>query len=212
MHSADKEASVTNFNSFRRNLVPAAIVAAMYSHSAVAEPVEYIIDSDHTHIIWQVDRFGFANTVGSFVDITGTLTLDEEAPEASHVAAKISLSGLRSDLPEREKIVLGPHWLDAANYPQITFTSTSTTPFETEMCETQCAHVEGTMTLHGKTAPLSLTVHLNKFGTDPVSGAPAAGFYAKGRFNRSDFGILTAIGPVGDEVEFEIQLLAVSAE
>lgn len=180
--------------------------------TASADPVVYEIDGAHTHIVWQVDRFGFTDTVGTFTDISGTLLLDEDNPDASSVTAEIALAGLRSDLPEREDIIRGPHWLDADAHPIISFQSTDVGIYSDETCPTQCAVVTGQMTLKGATADLALKVVLNKLGTDPVTRRTAAGFTATGTFDRGQFGIDTAIGPIGQIVSFQIEALAVAEE
>lgn len=189
-------------------LAGVGLAACIGANPGHAEPDEYVLDGDHTHIVWQVDRFGFANTVGTFANVTGTLVLDEAAPQNSYVTAEISLEGLRSDLTEREEVVRGPYWLDAAAYPVIHFVSESVTLLD----DCDCATVAGTMTLKGVSAPLMLTVDLNKIGTDPVTKRKAAGFTAHGQFERADFGVMTALGPVGAVVDFQIEALAIKVE
>ena len=178
---------------------------------SIAEPMDFALDGSHTHIIWQVDRCGFTNTVGSFTEVEGRLLLDEDNPSASSVTATIALSGLRSDLQEREDIVRGPAWLNAAENPMIRFTSTSTTLVDTQG-ENDQAMVTGTMTLNGESHPLTLEVKLNKIGTDPVTKRRAAGFTATGSFSRSEFGIAIAPGFIGDQVTFQIEALAIATE
>jgi len=90
---------------FTRFALSAAVLAFGVYQPAQAKSRNFILDNDHTHIIWQVDRFGFTKTVGSFTQISGTVVLDETNPDQSSVEAIISLSGLRSDLQEREDIV-----------------------------------------------------------------------------------------------------------
>lgn len=197
----------------RTQLVMGTVISTMLACQAVsAEPQTFNLDGDHTHIVWQVDRFGFANTVGTFAGIEGKLVLDESNPEQSRVTAKMALSGLRSDLLQREEIVRGKFWLDAASHPLITYSSTSVKLLDGPGCENRCATVVGDLTLKGVTRPVSMHVRLNRIGIDPVSKKKAAGFNATGSFKRSDFGITTAIGPVGDQVSFEIQALAVASD
>jgi len=178
---------------------------------AMAAPLAFELDGSHTHIVWKVDRFGFTDTVGTFADVTGSLTLDEADPTASRVEATIRLSGLRSDLVEREDVVRGPKWLDAAQFPTIEFASTLVELIDEPGCEGRCANVTGNMTLKGVTAPLTIRVELNKSGPDPVTKKQAAGFSATGKVVRSEFGVNTALGLVGDEVTFEIEALAIAA-
>jgi len=190
----------------------AGTALAVCTLTGQAEADVYTLDGDHTHIVWQVDRFGFANTVGTFTEIKGSLSFDEASPNDSHVTAEIALSGLRSDLIEREDIVRGAFWLDAKSHPVITFESRSVTFVDDDACPSQCAVVEGDMVLKGVRRPLRLDVTVNKAGLDPVQRRPAIGFTATGSFQRSDFGIRTALGPIGDEVEFQIEALAIAAK
>lgn len=176
---------------------------------AFAAPEAYTLDGEHTHIVWQVERFGFTKTIGTFTEISGELILDDEAPENSSVTAEISVTSVRSDLPQREEIIRGEYWLDAANFPAISFQSSSVELVKSEDCPENCALVHGDMTLKGVSLPLSLTVRLNKAGTDPVTRNKAMGFTATGSFKRSAYGVTTAVGPVGDDVTFQIEALAI---
>jgi len=190
----------------------AGTALAVCTLTGQAEADVYLLDGDHTHIVWQVDRFGFANTIGTFTEVKGTISFDDKEPDRSHVSAEIALSGLRSDLAEREDIVRGAFWLDARSHPVITFESHSVTFVDDESCASQCAVVDGDMVLKGVRRPLRLNVVVNKTGLDPVQRRQAIGFTATGSFQRSDFGIRTALGPIGDEVEFQIEALAIAAE
>ncbi len=191
----------------RNPLYPFLITFFMMCHVAQAETTSYTLDSMHTHIIWEVDRFGFTKTMGSFTDIEGVLEYDPINPANSKVTASIALSGLRSDLKEREDIVRGVFWLAAKSHPVISFSSTSVVRKDAEKPDELT--VTGDMTLKGKTHPLILSVVLNKNGLDPVSRAPALGFSATGVFDRQDFGINTAVGPVGKDVKFRIETLVI---
>jgi len=179
--------------------------------NAFAQTETYAIDNDHTHIVWLVDRFGFTATIGTFTDISGMLELDEANPENSSVIAEIALSGLRSDLQQREDIVRGEWWLNAAVNPVIRFESTSVDLLYGED-GAQAARISGTLSLAGMSAPASFVAELNRIAPDPVSGRRAAGFSAMGSFSRSDFEINTALGLVGDTVTFQIELLALREE
>ncbi|HBK91429.1 MAG TPA: polyisoprenoid-binding protein, partial [Parvularcula sp.] len=68
------------------------------------------------------------------------------------------------------------------------------------------------LSLHGAKAPVTLTVKLNKRGLDPATRKEAAGFSATARLKRSDFGMTTALGMVGDDVTITIEALAHRSE
>ena len=87
-------------------------------------------------------------------------------------------------------------WFDAAKYPTITFHATKvlrTGPTE--------ARIEGDLTLHGVTRPVTLVAHFNAAGINPIDKAYTVGFQATGKIKRSDFGVSTYVPLIGDEVD-----------
>ncbi|MEM7430735.1 MAG: YceI family protein [Pseudomonadota bacterium] len=188
------------------------LALVLAASNAVADVTHYTIDNDHTHVVWEVDRFGFTKTIGTFAEVSGTLVWNPSDITASHVTVSIPLSGLRSDLPLREDIVRSSFWLDSGEFPEITFESNSVVPSELARCATTCFEVGGNLTIKGVSKSVTLQVALNKAGTDPVSQKQAVGFTAHGSFQRTDFDINTAVGPIGDEVRFRIEVLAIESE
>lgn len=66
-------------------------------------------------------------------------------------------------------MIEGPEFLDAATFPQITFTSTSVT-----LTGPNSANVTGDLTLHGVTRPITLEVTYNGgWGAMPMDPAGA---------------------------------------
>lgn len=184
---------------------------ASMSCSAYAAPENYTLDGGHTQIIWKVERFGFNYSVGTFTDISGSLILDEDNPENSSVTASIAVASVHSDNAEREDNVKSEFFLDAEKYPTITFTSTDVKLLDTED-DIQTAHVTGDLSLHGVTAPVTMTVTLNKIGTEPPTRKKAMGFSASGKFDRSVYGINTAMNFLGRDVIYEIEALAIKKD
>jgi polyisoprenoid-binding protein YceI len=79
----------------------------------------------------------------------------------------------------------GPQWLDAANFKDITFKSTSVT-----LTGPNTAKIAGDFTLHGVTKPLTLDTTFNGgYVGHPMDPNARIGFSATGTLNRSDFGI-----------------------
>ncbi|MEM9056553.1 MAG: YceI family protein [Pseudomonadota bacterium] len=186
-----------------------ALLAGLCPAGALAEPTVFTIDNDHTHVVWDVDRFGFTKTVGTFTDVSGEIHWDEAEPGNSRVVARIAVASLRSDLPAREESVRSRHWLNAEAAPVIAFASTAVVPREAAECPGFCADVTGELTLNGVTVPVTFAAVLNKAGTDPVSKRPALGFSAQGALMRSAFGIETAMALIGDDVRIRLEVLAI---
>lgn len=206
----------------RALIFAAALLAApaCVGSRAGAEPVDYHIDFQHSQIMFSIDRFGFNHVIGRFdgrIDaqgrqivaldpnstsvITGEIMLDQTTPARSSVQATVQMAGLTSGDLQRDNIIKGDHWLNVAQYPTMTFRSTSV-----QMTDATHARVAGDLTLMGQTHPFALAVTLNKIGPAP-DGAQAAGFTATGTLHRSQWGLTIATGLIGDDVNITIEAL-----
>ncbi len=188
-----------------RPLAIALISAAALTFSSLAQADEYQIDATHTHVGFTISHFGFSETYGVFKNVAGTLTLDENKPEASKVDITIQTASLDTANDARDEHVKGKDFLDVANYPTMTFKST-----KVDVTGKDTATVTGDLTLHGVTKPVGLIVKLNKAGPSPMDKSrQVAGFSAIGKLKRSDFGITTYVPAIGDEVTLAISTEAV---
>ncbi|MCE9649169.1 MAG: YceI family protein [Parvibaculum sp.] len=188
-----------------RPVVPAlAFVSALALYS-LAHADEYVIDGAHTHVGFTISHLGFSETYGVFKNVSGTLTLDEKAPEASKIDVTIQTASLDTADDARDEHVKGKDFLDVATYPTMTFKST-----KVDVTGKDMATVTGDLTLHGVTKPVGLIVKLNKAGPSPMDKSrQVAGFSAIGKLKRSDFGITTYPPAIGDEVTLAISTEAV---
>ena len=66
------------------------------------------------------------------------------------------------------------------------------------------AKIQGILTLHGVSKPVTLDVKLNKVGDSPITHKRTGGFTATANLKRSDFGITQYIPGLGDEVKLNI--------
>ncbi len=174
--------------------------------SAAAAPVRYTLDPPHTQVIFSWDHLGFSHPSGEFGQVQGTLVYDADAPSKSSVRVSIRVKSLDTHVPALDKQLLGPHFLDAEKYPTIAFVSTQVRPAGKSRFV-----VEGDLTVHGVTHPVTLNVTLNKACSYPMLDAPALGFGATGRFNRSAFGVGEGIPMVGDALQVTISAEAIEA-
>ena len=71
--------------------------------------------------------------------------------------------------------------LNAAQFPEMRFESLRVT-----RAGTDGLRIEGTLTLHGVTKPLTLDATLNKVGPNPFDQRPTLGFSARGTLKRSE--------------------------
>jgi len=169
----------------------------------------YTLDKSHSTVVFKVSHLGFSNYTASFAEFDARLTFDPAKPELTTLEATIDPRSLTLPAPPagfRDELV-GPQWLNAAQYPAITFKST-----KVEVTGANTAKVTGDFSLHGVTKPVVLDVTFNGgYAGHPMDPQARAGFSATGTFKRSDFGIAygvpapgTTMG-VGDEVAVEIE-------
>lgn len=182
---------------FKQLTLAAALSAA--SFGTLAEPVTYTMDPNHTDVIASWSHFGFSNPIAHFGHVDGTITYDPDNVGASSVQVTIPLAGLDSHVEAFDEHLRSDDFFDAAKYPEITFSSTGV-----EAAGEDRLKVAGDLTLRGITKPVVLDVTINRVGTQPMSGQPAAGFDATTTIKRSDFDMGMYAPNVSDEVEIRI--------
>ncbi len=179
------------------------ILALSFAAPAFATEQAYDLDPAHTQTTFSVDRFGFTSIFGVFSRSGGTVWIDEDHPEKSHVDAWVTTDSLWSSDATRDGFVRGKSWLDSVANPTLTFKST-----KVERTGTTTANVTGDLTLFGQTHSVVFATKLNKIGTDIATQRRAAGFSLEGDISRKDFGSTTAARLIGDLVHIRIEALS----
>jgi polyisoprenoid-binding protein YceI len=119
-----------------------------------------------------------------FKNITGTIDFDPENIEAASVDATINVSEMTSTgLPDRDNHLKSADFLDAENFPTITFKSKSV-----EKTGKNRATITGDLTIRGVTREIKLDAEFLGQVVSPY-GQTVAGFEATTQINREDFGL-----------------------
>jgi polyisoprenoid-binding protein YceI len=170
---------------------------------------DYTLDKTHASLLFTVNHLGFSHYTAQFSDFDAKLKFDPANPSASVVEATIDPKSLSLPSPPAgfKDELTGKSWLDAGQYPAITFRST-----KVEVTGANTADVTGDFTLHGVTKPVVLKATFNGgYAGHPMDPHARIGFSAHGTFKRSEFGIAygvpapgTTMG-VSDEVEVKIE-------
>ena len=88
----------------------------------------WLIDPTHTNVAFSIDNFFFFKVKGGFVDVTGTLLLDEEDVRRSSVMAKIKGRSIKTGNKRRDAHLCAADFLDVIHYPDILFQSSQVKP------------------------------------------------------------------------------------
>lgn len=180
----------------------AAAARAVYPLNVDAlkvRPGDYEIDPDHVSVIFAVNHLGFSVYYGRFSEISGRLSLDVDAPERSEVAVRIASASIDTTSEELNEKLRGEDMFDADAFPDIVFESRRVI-----RTSEGAADVEGDLTVKGVTRPITLHAEFVGSGRAPLLNDRRAGFSAKARLSRKDFGLDVWSGFVGDDVDLLI--------
>src|SRR5204863_9311081 len=120
----------------------------------------------------------------------------------------VAISSVDTNYETRANHLRSPDVLDGENHTTMSLTSTSVKP------QGEGYQVEGELSRHGVTRPVTLDLEPNGFGPDAFGGT-RAGFSATTEINRKDFGItfnmpLEGGGVVvGDKIQITLEIEAV---
>jgi len=157
------------------------LLAAVTAHAA---PATYVIDPAHTYPSFEADHFGGLSTWrGKFDRTSGKVTLDKAAGTGS-VDITVDAASVDFGLDAMNEKARGNELFDVAKYPTATYRGTLA-----GFANGAPTKVEGSLTLHGVTRPLELTIKRFKCVPHPLYKRELCGADAYATFKRDAFGI-----------------------
>jgi polyisoprenoid-binding protein YceI len=180
-----------------------ALLAAAFASSAFAADT-YKVDPNHTYPSFEADHFGGLSTWrGKFDKSEGTIVVDRAA-KTGNVDITIDATSLDFGHAKMNDHAKGPDMFDVAKFPTATYKGKLVFKGDTP------ATVDGELTLHGVTKPVTLTINKFKCIINPMLKREVCGADASATFNRSDFGVAygTQMG-FNPEVKLAIQVEAI---
>jgi polyisoprenoid-binding protein YceI len=167
---------------------------------ALAAPETFKFDKVHSYVGFRI-RHVVTKVEGRFRDFDGTVVLDRANPAASRVELTIPAASIDTGNENRDKDLRSPNYFDVEKYPTITFKSTKVEPKGADLYD-----VTGEFNLHGVTKTIHVPVKHTGFGK--LMNTEKAGFEVNLALKRSDYGMTSGAGIVGDDVEISIQVEA----
>ena len=163
--------------------VVSTLLGLAFTAGVSAAPVTYEIDPAHTYPSFEADHSGGVSMWrGKFNSSAGKITLDKEAG-AGTVEVTIDMKSIDFGHQGLNDHANTPDIFDTAKYPTATY-SGKLAGFRNGAPTT----VEGNLTMHGVTKPVTLTV--NSFKCAPHrSGREVCGADASATINREDWGV-----------------------
>ncbi len=182
------------------------LVALVLGASWAGATEVYDIDPVHSTIGFKVKHMGISTVPGKFAKFKGVVTLDKHEPTAARVEAAIETASIDTGMEARDKHLKGSDFFDVDKYPEIRFVSTKVSRMKDDKFV-----MEGALTMHGVTKPVTLDAVFGGEAKDPWGGMRAA-CSAIGTIDRKDFGLTwnkvleTGGLLVGEKVQIAIEV------
>jgi polyisoprenoid-binding protein YceI len=164
----------------------------------------YALDPSHAHVGFKVRHLMVSKVRGGFTDVDATVTVTDEPTESS-VEVTVGLASIDTRDEQRDAHLRSPDFFDVETHPSMTFRSTGVRHLGSDRWQ-----VDGELSLHGVTAPLTLVATFEGNVQDPW-GNDRIGFTAAGEVDREVFGLTwnaaleTGGVVVGRQVQIEIE-------
>lgn len=181
----------------------------MLAGPALAEQTAWTLDLGHAHIGWEVDHMDLARTAGRFDNFSGTFLIDEDNPANSQITVAVDAASVNSNHIGRDNHVRSADYLNASDFPQITFTSGTIA-----MTSDTAGTMDGTLMMLGVEAPITLDFVLKSDRRYPdfipnYDEIRVVSFEATGSLDRTAFGmdfIAFPGSPTGIEIDLDLHI------
>jgi polyisoprenoid-binding protein YceI len=168
------------------------------------------VDQAHSTVEFVARHLMVTKVRGRFADYDASIKIAER-PEDSSVGVTIQAASIATGDPGRDGHLVSADFLDVENYPTIDFVSKTV-----QATSASTWDVEGDLTVHGVTKPVTLNVEFGGVATDPW-GNTKAFFSAATEIDREEFGLafnapLAGGGVlIGKQVKIELEIQATPA-
>jgi polyisoprenoid-binding protein YceI len=153
-----------------------ATVAAENSGTSVRE-----IDVQRSKVSFTVEHIFVEHVTGTVVVTRGTVALPPGSSVPIAINAELDATTLRTGDDDRDGVLQTGDWFDTKRFAHWIFVSTNISA-NTAKNGANTFGVDGTLTMHGVTAPEHLDVTIGGTAADPI-------YHAVGRVDRHAFGM-----------------------
>jgi polyisoprenoid-binding protein YceI len=156
----------------------------------------YVLNRDRSKILFSIGHFYVSTTEGRFTAFSGKLDFAPQAPGQGSATIQVSPASISTGNAARDAHLRDPDFFDVGQFPEVRFESTSLVRVSGTV-----GTLTGRLSLHGVVRPITLNVTLQT----PDLNADRLSFSARGTLKRSDYGMNSYQGIIGDEVTLNIE-------
>lgn len=143
----------------------------------------WAIDPAHSEIGFKVKHMMFTNVSGKFNNFTAEISSDGDDFNNASINFEAAIDSVSTGNTDRDNHLLSADFFDAAQFPKLQFKGTSFSKVDDNNYK-----LNGDLTLHGETKPVTLDVEYGGLMQDPWGNTKAA-FNINGKINRKDWGL-----------------------
>jgi polyisoprenoid-binding protein YceI len=186
----------------KRNIAVAVPLVVLFglTNLAVAQTQTWYLDPPHSAAQFSVRHMGISTVRGTFTKVEGVVVDSPDLSKAS-VNVTIDASSVDSRVQRRDDDLKSDHFFDVAKYPTITFKSK-----KVEAAGPGKLKVTGDLTIHGVTKEAVLDVDGPTPPMKDPRGNSHRGASATTTVNRTDYGMTTMTGMIGDQVAIQLDV------
>ena len=168
----------------------------------------WVTDPVHSTVGFSVKHLGIATVRGKFGEFEGQLEVGDDLSSA-RISGLAKAASIDTGEPQRDAHLRSPDFFDAEANPELRFESSSI-----EAVDDETFTIEGQLTMHGETHPITLNAELLGAETDPY-GNERVPLEITGQLSRGDWGMKfnQALGSgnlmVSDTVKLAIDVSAI---
>lgn len=172
----------------------------------------WTIDPAHTLVEFSAKHMMITTVKGRFADVRGTVSLEEDRPDASSVEVELAAASLDTRTEQRDQHLRSADFLEVESHPLSSFRSRRIDGLQ--LRDGGEFRIVGDLTIRGVTREVALDATYEGRGRDPWGGERVS-FSATTRIDRRDFGLTwnaaleTGGVLVSNEIKIHVEVQAI---
>jgi len=149
----------------------------------MATASKWVIDPAHSEVQFKVKHLVISTVTGFFKGFEGSLETENADFDGAKINFSLDIDSIDTNQSQRDGHLKSADFFDAAQFPKITFNSTSFKIIDGDEYE-----LTGDLEIKGVSKSVTLNVEYGG-STNDFYGNTKAGFEVTGKINRKDFGL-----------------------
>ena len=167
----------------RFSLLSAAVAATLLVGVSQVQAADYAIDPTHTFVTFEIGHFGTSTNRGRFDKKQGAVQFDRAA-KTGKVEISIDTTSINTGTAAFDKHLQSADFFDVAKFPTIVFAAD-----KFSFSGDKVSEVNGTLTLLGKTQPVTLKANGFNCYNSPMLKREVCGGDFETTIDRTQFGM-----------------------